>query len=551
MLDIKLVVNNKEYVYPYGVSLLDVSYDFKDSFKSPIMGAMINNELYDLSKTLDKDCEITFVDGLSREGSKIYQNGLIFIMIVAVKELYGDLANIKVCHSIDKGKRIKTDFRLTKKRVNDIKIKMQEIIDANLVYEKCLVKKEDAINYFNQVNDFTKASALNYLESSYLYLYRLDGFYDSFYSLMPYSTSYINKFDLLYLDNENFLLQYPSSHLGFIKEYKPLPNIMEAFNENYKHAKKLNIFCASDLNKALADDRIEDIIKLNEVILNDNLLAVAKEIYKRKDKLKIVLIAGPSSSGKTTTAKKLSMFLQTFGLNPKPLSTDDYFIPREKTPKLPNGEYDYESLRAVDVSLFNDHLTRLLNHEEVSIPTFNFYKGVGEYLGNTLKLDDNDILIIEGLHGLNENLTLDIPKECKYKIYVSPLNDLNIDDHNMISTSDIRLLRRMVRDNRTRGYNAEHTLRTWSVVRDGEEKNIFPYQGEADFVYNTAFNYEVGVLKLYAEPLLYQVSSSSKYYYEARRLLNFLSMFLAIPTEAIPNDSLLKEFIGNSYFERN
>lgn len=549
MNDIKVIINNKEYVFDFGITLLDISVNFRNDFKYPIVGAKVDNRVMELSKSVDKDCSIEFFDCTTKEGSKMYQKGLIFILLVAIKELYGNDAEIKVCHSIDKGKRIKTNFKLTNKKITDIIKKMQEIVKADLVFEKCLVKREDAQNYFREINDITKTRALNYLNGSYLYLYRLNGFYDYYYSKMPYSTGVITDFNLLFLDQENFLLQYPSSYLGMIPIYNALPNIMEAYNENYKHAKKLNIFCASDINQALAEGKIDDIIKLDEIIANDRLLELAKEIYKRKEKLKIVLIAGPSSSGKTTTARKLSMFLQSFGLNPKPLSIDDYFIPRALTPKLPNGEYDYESLKALDIDLFNEQLTRLLNHEEVSIPTFNFYKGVGEYLGNTLKLEENDILIIEGLHGLNEELTKSIPKDAKFKVYVSPLNDLNIDNHNMISTSDVRLLRRMVRDNRTRGYSAEHTIRTWGVVREGEEKYIFPFQGEADFVYNTAFTYEVGVLKLYAEPLLYMIESDSLYYEEARRLIDFLSMFLAIPTEAIPNDSLLKEFIGNSYFE--
>ena len=263
----------------------------------------------------------------------------------------------------------------------------------------------------------------------------------------------------------------------------------------------------------------------------------------------MVLIAGPSSSGKTTTARKLSMFLKSFGLNPKPLSIDDYFVDRVNTPKLPNGDYDYESINAIDLKLFNDQLMDLLSNKEVSVPTYNFVTGEKEYLNKNLKLESNDILIVEGLHGLNEKLTSLVPKENKLKVYVSPFTDLNIDNLNMVSTSDVRLLRRIVRDSRTRGYSAVQTIKNWKNVREGEEKNIFPYQQEADYVYNSALVYEVGVLKLYAEPLLFDIDNTSLYYEEVRRLINFLSMFLSMPTDSIPSDSILREFIGGSYFE--
>ena len=345
------------------------------------------------------------------------------------------------------------------------------------------------------------------------------------------------------LDNDQMIVIVITDK-GYVEHKK----ITEAFNKNYKSAKKLNIFTSSDINKIIAEGKINDIITLNEVIANNELLDLASQIAEKKDKVKVVLIAGPSSSGKTTTSRKLSMFLNTFGLNPKPLSLDDYFLPREKTPKLPNGDYDFESLRAIDIDLFNNQLRKLLNNEEVIIPTFNFKTGIPEF-NKSLKLNENDIIIIEGLHCLNEELTKSIPRENKYKVYVSPLTDLNIDDYNMVSTSDNRLLRRIVRDNRTRGYTACHTIKTWDRVRDGEEKYIFPYQEEADFVFNSALIYEIGALRQYAEPLLYNIDINSPYYEEARRLLRFLNMFLVVPTENIPKESILREFIGGSYFE--
>ena len=276
---------------------------------------------------------------------------------------------------------------------------------------------------------------------------------------------------------------------------------------------------------------------------------LAKEIEARRDSIKLVLIAGPSSSGKTTTSRKLTMYLKAFGFNPKPLSIDDYFVDREDTPKLPNGDYDFECIGAVNTELFNEHLSKLIAGEEVSIPTFNFFKGKGEYLGNKIKLEENDILIIEGLHAINEKLTSSISKDAKFKVYLSPLSDLNIDNHNMISNSDVRLLRRIIRDNRTRGYSAEDTISKWQNVRNGEEVNIFPFQNDVDFVFNTSLIYEICVIKLFAEPLLFGIDNTSPCYEEVVRLLNFLDMFVGIPTDEIPSDSILREFIGGSYFE--
>jgi len=546
--DLKVIVDKKEYKVKQGTTLLELSkivYNEENNY----LAAIISNEMRNLSQKIDRDIEVTFLDTKTKAGSRIHKKGLIYILEYAVKELYGKNNKIKVCHSIDKGTKIKTNFEINETIIDDIKIKMQEIVNKKMPFERCLLKRKNAQEYFRDIKDFTKADAFNYINNSYIYLYKLGDMYNYFYSVMPPHTGTLKEFDLLLLDNYNLLLQYPSFYQGIIPDYVDRPTITNAYNENYRSAKRLNISCSSDLNKAIANGKINDIIKLDEIVANNKLLTLAGLIHDKQEEIKIVLIAGPSSSGKTTTARKLSMFLKTYGLNPKALSTDDYFIPRAKTPILPNGEYDYENIKSINTNLFNEHLIKLLNHEEVEIPTYNFKKGEPEYLGNKIKLEKNDILIIEGLHGLNEELTKDIKREDKFKVYVSPLTDLNIDDHNMISTSDVRLLRRMIRDNRTRGYNVTDTIRVWETVRQGEEDYIFPYQSEADFAYNTALIYEIGVLKIFAEPLLYEVETNSPQYEEARRLIDFLSMFLAIPTDAIPSDSLLREFIGNGYFD--
>lgn len=548
MEEIKVTINNKEYTFPKGITLEEISKKIETN--APILVGFIDNEMYGLDKTVEKSSNISFLTYLDRLGNRVYQKSLVFLLTYAFKELYGYDYNIKTCHNIDNQIKIKSSLPLTEEHLKNIENKMHELANENLEIKKCLVTKKDAIKYFKSINDEEKVKALSYITDRTVTLYKLNDMYNYFYTVMPINTKVFDNFKLKYLNESRFLLQYPLPFKnGIIKEYTSLPLVEEAFDEDYKLAKRLNIHTSSDINEKVTKGTINDIIKLNEVISNSKLLDLAKNIDDKKDKVKIVLIAGPSSSGKTTTARKLSMYLKSFGLNPKTLSTDDYFIPREKTPKLPNGDYDYESINAIDLELFNNHLTKLLNNEEVEIPTFNFYKGIGEYLGNTLKLEKDDILIIEGLHCLNEKLTESIPKENKLKIYVSPLSDLNIDNHNMIATSDIRLLRRIIRDSRTRGYTAEHTIKTWRTVRKGEEDNIFPYQNEASYVFNTAFIYELGVIKPYAEALLYSIDQTSEYYEEARRLLNLLNMFLTIPSDAVPNDSILREFIGNSYFE--
>ena len=544
---VNVKINDKTYIYKKGTTIEEVSRQFSINYKYPILISYVDNRLVELNKVLEKDCSLSFIDCSSRTGSRIYVKGLIFLLMCAIKELYGYNYSFKVCHSIDKGVRIRCLFDLTEEKLEEIKNKMIELVNLNLPIKKCIVKRKEAINYFKQTTNTSVANNYYYTTSNYVTLYKLNNMYGYFYSQMPINTRVFKSFTLKYLGNNEFVLQYPTLN-GEIPSYVEHKKITEAFNKNYKSAKKLNIFTSSDINRIIAEGKINDIITLNEVIANNELLDLARQIAKQSSRVKVVLIAGPSSSGKTTTSRKLSMFLNTFGLNPKPISLDDYFLPREETPKLPNGDYDFESLRAIDIDLFNNQLKKLLNNEEVIIPTFNFKTGIPEF-NKSLKLNDNDIIIIEGLHCLNEELTKSIPKENKYKVYVSPLTDLNVDNYNMVSTSDNRLLRRMVRDNRTRGYSAEYTIKTWSRVRDGEEKYVFPYQEEADFVVNSALIYEIGALRQYAEPLLYNIDINSPYYEEARRLLRFLNMFLVVPTENIPKESILREFIGGSYFE--
>lgn len=545
---LEIIIDGNIYYYDSDTFLYSIAEDFKDKYDSPILVASIDNEIYELYKKVKRNCEIKFITMKDRFGNKIYQKGLIFLLNAAFTELYGTRYKIRVAHSIDKAIKVETNIGLTLERLNSIKDKMNELVKQDIVIEKCLIKRKEAQNYFNKIEDYNKANTFLYVTNHYVNLYKLNNTYNYLYSDMPHSTSCFISFDLEYVDNHTFILKFPGYNDEEIPKYTKRPRIEAAYKDQYEICKSFNITTSSDLNKVVSEGNINSLIKLDEVMASNNLLNIAKQISDNKN-IKLVLLAGPSSSGKTTTAKKLSLYLKSFGLNPKQLSIDNYFLERKDTPKLENGEYDFESINAVDIKLFNDHLERLLEGEEVETPTFDFISGEKKYLKTYLKLEDNDILIIEGLHAINEELTKNISKDKKYKIYVSPFISLNIDNLNPISTTDVRLLRRIIRDNRTRGYNVLDTLKQWDNVRSGEEKNIFPFQEEVDAIYNTGLIYECGILKLYALPLLYEIKPDSIYYEQVRKLIRFLDMFLAIPSDSVPEESILREFIGKSFFE--
>ncbi len=424
---------------------------------------------------------------------------------------------------------------------------MDRIVENDLPIIRTTIDRLEAINYFKTVGNEVKAEVLRYNTNTYVTLYRLGNYYNYFYNLMPTSTSKISAFDLTYIKDNAFVMRFPTIYQpNKIKEYEEHPGMFSAFQEFRDWGKIMKITTSVDLNKIVSSGKINDLIRIDETLQSNRLLNLAKTIHQNK-KIKIVLMAGPSSSGKTTTSRKLCMYLQSFGLTPKVLSMDDYFHERKDTPKDANGNYDFECLEAVDLKLFNSQLADLLKGEKVQVPTFNFGLGKKEYR-HELQLAKDDIIVIEGIHALNPKILTNIPRENKFKIYICPLTEINMDDHNRVSTTDNRLLRRIIRDNRTRNYSVEKTLAAWSKVRTGEEKYIFPYQDEADFTMNSALIYEIGALKTYVEPLLYSVPYDSPYYEESKRLLNFLRIFLPIPADEIPKDSVLREFIGNGCF---
>ena len=546
---VEVIINNKKYNYDKDTTLFEIAQDFKDDFKYPIILARVGNRLKELTTPIEEPCTIEFLDLTSPEGNTTHVNGLVYIMVYAVKRLYGKSANIIVEHSLDKGIYIESTFKLNEQKVKEIKEKMKDIIAEDKPIIKMNIDRMEAMKYFEKVGDDAKAGVMKYNTNNYVTLYRLGNLYNYFYNLMPRSTALVKDFDLTYIKDNGFILRFPTVYINDkIKKYEHHPKMFEVFKQYRDWGKKLNLSTSVDLNRIVSTGRISDMIKIDSTVFDHRVLTVAKEISDQKKNIKIVLIAGPSSSGKTTTSKKLCMYLQLFGLTPKVIGMDDYFVEREETPKNEDGSYDYECLEAVDLKLFDKQVASLLKGDEVLLPSFNFTFGKKEY-NKQMKLEEDDILVIEGIHALDDKVLTNIPRTQKYKIYISPLTELNVDDHNRISTTDNRLLRRIIRDNRTRGHSVDDTLAAWKSVRNGEEKYVFPYQDDSDVTINSAATYEIGVLKTYVEPLLYSVETTSPYYEEAKRLIDFLRVFLPIPSDAIPEDAIIREFIGGSYFE--
>ena len=547
-MNIKITVNNQELEIEKGITIEEIAKSFQSNYKYPIILAKVDGIYKELTETITKECNIELFDLLDREANVSYLNGLIELTLYSYKKLFGFKEDLKVKHSLDKGLYIEPSVKLTINDIAKLESTMKEVVEKDLKIEKVTLSRLEAINYFNKIEYNVKADIMKYTTSTYINLYKLGTVYDYFYSLMPTSTSKLSYFELTYLDEDGFVLRFPTIYMeAGIKEFERRYNIFNLHKESRKWAKKLELENVVDLNKKISSGNISDIIKIDELNKNNELMELAKKIISNKE-TKIVLLAGPSSTGKTTTTNKLVLCLKSLGKKPVMLSMDDFFVERDNTPKDSEGNYDFECLEAVDLDLFDSTIESLLTGKETILPTFNFVLGRKEY-NDTLKLEEDNILLIEGIHALNPKVLENIERNKKVRVYLSALNELNVDNHVRISTTDNRLLRRIVRDNRTRGRSVEDTLYTWSKVRSGEEKYIFPYQDEADYSLNTAMIYELGVLKTYVEPLLYSVEPNSPYYNEAIRLLNFLRLFLPIPSESIPEDSILREFIGGGCFK--
>lgn len=536
--------------YPENTPLSEIAHSFQSRYNYPILIAKVDNVIEELAYNITKKCSIDFYDRSSTFGHTVYSHGVHFLMIVAIKKVLGNDAEVIIQHSIDKGVYCEiVNKEINKDIIKQIESKMEDLVKQDYNFIKLSVSRKDAMNFFKKKKQFDKVDVFKYISNTYINLYRLDEYYDYFFSEMPYSTRVLDEFKLTYIKDNGFVLSYPSiNNPKYTEDYSHHKMLFDAFLDYTNMGKTLGISNAADLNKIVSLGKYNDVIQLAEANYNSQLAKTADIIYNKKNKVKIVLLAGPSSSGKTTTARKLEVYLKARGFKTHSISTDDYFLNRIDTPKKANGDYDFESLKAVDTDLFNKHLLKLLAGEKVMIPEYNFVLGEREYKGRTLQLGENDIVIIEGLHALNPELTLAIDDDNKFKIYISPLTQLNIDNHNRIHTSDTRRLRRIIRDNKYRGWNAADTLRNWKNILEGEEEYVFPYQNKADIIINSALIYELGVLKTYAEPLLFSVNEDDEVYPEAIRLINFLRNFLPIPSDDVPKESVLREFIGGSCF---
>ncbi len=521
----------------------------EQNLENEVIAVIIDNEITELSTKLKIDTKMKLIKIKDRMGAKIYRSGLKFLYITAVKELFGRNTNVELLHSLDKGIYTRINLELNNTMVDEIKAKMHELVKEDIRITRVVTSRKEAISYFNSVKEYEKSLTYKQMTGEMLTLYSMLDYYNYFYTKMPYSTKILTSFDLTLTTDKGVMLEYPSTFDMKIPEYTHMPQVLNVFDDYAVWAEKLGVKYVSEVNNVVINGKIKEFIELNEIKQNNDLLEIANKIQNNINDIKIVLIAGPSSSGKTTTCKKLALYLKSKGLNPFTLSTDDFFKDRKDTPKNEKGEYEYDIPEAIDIDLFNEKLEALLKGEETTLPTYNFLTGEKEYKHPAVSLKNRDLLIVEGIHTLNELLTSKIPRENKLKIYISPFTPLGLDRHNHVSTVDLRLIRRIVRDARTRGYNAVDTLKSWRNVRISEEKYIFPYQKEADIVLNTALIYELGILKTFAVPLLYNVNYKSEYYTEAKRIINFLKIFLNIPESALPETALLREFVGGGYFE--
>ena len=548
--EINVTYNDSQIGVLVGTTLKELSDKYMRDFKYEILISKVDNDIVELGDTLTKKCKVQFYDRSSSLGHSVYSASANFILILAVRNILGDNAKIIFQHSLDNGVFCEIEnVNITKSIVKKIEEEMQRIVEIDYKFEKYSVSRTDAMKYFNSRKEYDKVSVLKYISNTFINLYRVNDLYDYFYGKLAYSTGQINDFKLTYIKDNSLVLSIPTiCNPEYTLDYVHHEKVSQTFLHLEAISKRFNLTHASDLNRIVSRAEVSELILNSENYYDAQLNKTAEEILKRGN-VRLVLLAGPSSSGKTTTSKKLMNNLKCRGAHVVQISVDNYFVDKEKTPLGPDGNYDFESLYAVDVKLFNKHLIDLMNGEKVQLPTYNFVTGKREYKGNYIQLKDDDIMIVEGIHCLNDELTKAIDKQYKYKIYISPLVDLNIDNHNHIHTTDIRKLRRIVRDSKTRGHGALETLKMWPSIRNGEEKNIYPFQDEADKVINSSLMYEIGVLKTYVEPLLFCVNEDEEVYPEALRLINFLRNFLPIPSDDVPIDSVLREFIGGSCYK--
>ena len=549
---LNVTVNGSTRQYPAGTPFRVIAADHQAEIPHDILLVNRDGKLRELHKVLDRDCTLSFITAADKPGRQTYERSAILLMLKAFYDTVGreNVERITVEFSLSNALfcRAKGQFTPDKALLERVEARMRELAAQALPIEKRSVNIDDAVAMFRACGLEDKARLLSYRINSHVNVYTLDGFTDYFYGYMVPDTGYLKWFALEPFA-DGFILRLPNQadpeKLG---DFKPPMKVFQAMHEAEDLSAVLHISEVGEMNDVISRGQATQMILSHEAMMEKQIGDIAHEIAARKG-VRFVMIAGPSSSGKTTFSHRLSTQLIACGLRPHAIATDNYFRNRADTPRDERGEYDFECLGAMDVEGFNRDMNRLLNGETVEMPTYNFIKGVREYNGETLTLGENDVLVIEGIHCLNDEFSKALPKESKYRIYISCLTNLNVDDHNRIPTTDARLLRRIERDARTRGYGARATIKMWPSVRRGEEENIFPYQDSADTVFNSALIYETALLKPYVEPLLFGVPHDCPEYLEAKRLLKFLNYFLPLPADNVPKTSLLREFVGGGCYK--
>ena len=549
-----VTINGVEKQYPIGTSYQEIAKEYQPQYENDILLVSINGKLSELHKTVQFDCNLHFFTGKDQPGIQTYHRSAIFVMMKAFYDVAGaeNIEKVTVDFSLGKGYYMEAHgkIKLTEELLSRVKARMQEYVSQKIPIMKRSVNTDDAIDLFHKHRMYDKERLFRYRRVSRVNIYSIGGVEDYYYGYMVQNTGYIKYFDLI-LHDDGFMLMLPQKdNPQEVPVFEPekKQKLFRVLKESVKWGERLNVSHVGALNEEIASGNINELILIQEALQEKKIAGIAERIGADRSK-KFVMIAGPSSSGKTTFSHRLSVQLKAQGMIPHPIAVDDYFVNRVDSPKNPDGSYNYEVLESLDIEQFNKDMTALLAGETVEMPRYQFKTGVREYRGDYLKLGKDDILVIEGIHCLNDRLSYTLPQDSKFRVYVSALTQLNVDEHNRIPTTDCRLIRRMVRDARTRGASAQDTIRMWPMVRAGEEEYIFPFQESADMMFNSATVYELAVLKQYAEPLLFGIPRESPEYMEAKRLLKFLDYFLGVNNEDIPRNSIVREFIGGSCFK--
>ncbi len=550
-MDYRVRIGKNTYEYPGGTTYQTIAKDFQKDYPHDIVLVSADHRLQELGKCLSSDCELHFLTTADFIGQQTYRRSMTLLLMKSLYKVAGHdkIHRAQVQYSLSNGYycTLEGDLLLDEDLLERVKAKMLDYVERRMPIEKRNVNTDEARAVFHAHKMYDKEKLFRYRRASRVNIYSLGDFEDYYYGYMVPDTSYLKYFEL-YLYDAGFVIQFPAQTAPeTVPPFKPQHKVFQVMKESVSWGDMLGVSTVGDLNDCISRGGMQELVMAQEALQERKIAEIARQIAEDKSR-KFIMIAGPSSSGKTTFSHRLSIQLKAAGLRPHPIAVDNYFVEREMTPKDEDGNYNFECLEAVDTKLFNRQMSELLSGKTVEIPHFNFKLGRKEYNGDYMTLGEEDILVLEGIHCLNDKLSYSLPRESKFKIYISALTQLNVDEHNRIPSTDGRLIRRMVRDARTRGSGAARTIGMWPSVRRGEDENIFPYQEEADAMFNSALIYELAVLKQYAEPLLFGIGREEPEYQEAKRLLKFLDYFLGVDSSFIPENSLVREFIGGGCF---